>query len=69
MKTEQQDFLLRQRYFIEHLAGVIEKPTNKHNKKIEKLEPLSGGSRARLNSIYTNSYQVGKRSKLINLEP
>jgi hypothetical protein len=36
MKTEQQDFLLRQRYFIEQLAGVIDKPTNKHNKKNRK---------------------------------
>jgi hypothetical protein len=47
MKIEQHDFSLSQRYFIKHLEDVIEKPPNKHDKKLRKLEPLIDDSRAR----------------------
>jgi hypothetical protein len=46
-KMEQQDFSLSQRYFIKHLVCVFEKPPNKHDIELEKLEPLIDGSRAR----------------------
>jgi hypothetical protein len=39
IKTEQQDFSLPQRHFIEYLMGVIDKPLQKHGEKQRKLEP------------------------------
>jgi hypothetical protein len=40
MKTEQQNFSLPQRYFIEQLACMIKKPPNKHDEELKKLESL-----------------------------